>query len=38
VINDWHNSTPERRKAEDRRKRLRKQKWLANQERKRAGS
>jgi hypothetical protein len=35
VINDWPNSTPERRKAEDKRKRLRKQKWLANQARKR---
>jgi hypothetical protein len=35
VVDDWHNSTPERRKAEDKRKRLRKQKWIANQKRKR---
>jgi hypothetical protein len=35
VVHDWHNSTPERRKAEDKRKRLRQQKWLANQARKR---
>jgi hypothetical protein len=34
VVEDWHNSTPERRAAEDKRKRLRKQKWLMNKKRK----
>jgi hypothetical protein len=35
VVTDWHNSTPERRKAEDKRKRKRRQKWIANEKRKR---
>ena len=34
VVHDWHNSTPERRQAEDKRKRKRRQKWLANEQRK----
>jgi hypothetical protein len=34
VVHDRHDSTPERRQAEDKHKRKRRQKWLANEKRK----